>query len=160
MSPLLIGALALVGLVVLVFALIGFLYLTRGTPVHHVTSWGDPDGSPKVCDERFRPTMELLTRTTLLPGHSISVSINGDQTYDRLWADLRSAEKSLTLQMYYFQPGKMAEQFKEIITERARAGVQVLLLHDAFGSQKLKQDDIDSLCDAGVRVSAFRPVKW
>ena len=150
----------LVALLLLVFALIGFLYLTRGTPVHQVVAWGDPDGPPAVCEEGFRPMIELLTRTTLHQGHTAAVSINGDQTYDRLWEDMESARESLTLQMYYFQPGRMADRFKEIVSARARAGVRVLFLHDAFGSSKLPQQYIDELEEAGVRCAAFRPVKW
>jgi cardiolipin synthase len=36
--------------------------------------------------------------------------------------------------MYYCQPGRMADEFKAILLERAAAGVRVLFLRDAFGS--------------------------
>jgi hypothetical protein len=78
-------------LVVLAFALIGFLAITRGTPVKRVQSPGDLGGPPAVTDVMFVPTLELLTKMHLEDGNAIEVMINGDQTYPRLWADLGCA---------------------------------------------------------------------
>ena len=38
--------------------------------------------------------------------------------------------------------------------------MRILFLNDAFGSQNLKEDYWQSLREAGIRVSMFRPVKW
>ena len=160
MNTFAIVGLSALGLIVLVFALIGVLYLTRGTPIERVVAWGDPDGPPAVSEAQFCPMMALHAKAPLLPGHSITIAINGDQTYDRLWADLRSARVSITLQMYYFLPGRMANELKAILLERARAGVRVLLLHDAFGSQELPEEYVDEMVAGGVAVAAFRPVRW
>ncbi|MBA3889747.1 MAG: hypothetical protein H0X64_04385 [Gemmatimonadaceae bacterium] len=44
--------------------------------------------------------------------------------------------------------------------ERARAGVGVLFLLDAFGAQNLSREWSDSLAAAGVRVAHLRPLHW
>ncbi len=147
-------------LVVAFFAFIGILYSTRGTPLQTVRAFGDPSGPPAVGDSMFAATMELFTQTTLMDGNQVEVMINGDQTYPRLFEDLRSAKQSITLQMYFCQPGTMADSFKTILSERAQAGVRVLTLFDAFGAQNLPSEWFDSLRTAGVRVAKFRPVKW
>ncbi|NUQ19741.1 MAG: cardiolipin synthase B [Gemmatimonadaceae bacterium] len=147
-------------LLVLVFALIGFFSITRGTPVKRVQAPGDPNGPPAVADSMFQPTLELLTGMHLAQGNHIEVFINGDQTYPHLWSDLRAAKRSITLQMYYAQPGKVADELKAIVIERARAGVHVLFLNDAFGAQNLRDEYWDELRKAGVRVATFRPVHW
>ncbi|HVE77534.1 MAG TPA: phospholipase D-like domain-containing protein [Gemmatimonadaceae bacterium] len=152
--------LAFSGLVVVAFALIGFLYITRGTPLRAVTAFGDPAGPPSVGDPQFRRTMELHTGVVMLEGNKVRVAINGDQTYPQLWADLRSARRSITLQMYYCKPGRMATELKDILVDRAGAGVRVLFLLDAFGAQDLSKAYLDSLEVAGVRVSKFRPLHW
>src|SRR4051812_12852220 len=90
-------------LLVLVFALIGFFSVTRGSPVKRVQAPGDPSGPPAASDSMFQPTLELLTGMHLAPGNHIEVFINGNQTYPRLYDDLRSAKRSITLQMYYAQ---------------------------------------------------------
>jgi cardiolipin synthase len=104
--------------------------------------------------------MELFTQAHLSEGNRVEVTINGDQTYPRLFEDLRSARQSITLQMYYCQPGTMADTFQTILVERARAGVRVLFLLDAFGAQNLPEEYFDTLRAAGVRIAKFRPVKW
>lgn len=147
-------------LVVLVFALIGFLAITRGTPVKRVQSPGDPGGPPGVTDVMFVPTLELLTKMNLVDGNAIEVMINGDQTYPRLWADLRGARRSITMQMYYAQPGHIADTLRAILIERATAGVRILVLNDAFGAQNLKAEYWKPMRDAGIRIEDFRPVKW
>jgi cardiolipin synthase len=146
-------------LVVLVLAFIGFLYLTRGTPVSTVRTFGD-GAPPAVGDPLFRRTVELLSGMTLEQGNAIDVLVNGDETYPPLWDDLRSAKKSITVQFYYALPGKVATQLKEILIDRARAGVEVLFLQDAFGSQRLTEEYQDSLVNAGVRLALFRPPRW
>jgi cardiolipin synthase len=152
--------LIVLGLLVAVFAFIGILYSTRGTPLKTVRAFGDETGPPPVGDSLFRQTMELLTSTELTPGNHVEVMINGDQTYPRLFDDLRSARETITMQMYYCQPGAMADSFKTILSDRARAGVRVLFLVDAFGAQNLSKKYLDSLSQAGVRVAQFRPVHW
>jgi cardiolipin synthase A/B len=154
-----IVALSLLGALVLLFAVIGFLFVTRGTPVSRVRS-PDGDGPPGAEEATFCRTVELLTKTAILPGHEVEVMTCGDELYPRLWADLRAARRSITLQLYYCQPGRMAEEFAEIITERARAGVPVLFLRDAFGSKPLPDEYWERLKAAGVRVAVFRPTRW
>lgn len=151
---------ALLGLLILPFSIIGFLHSVRGTPVKRVSMYRGNGQPPAVEDPLFLHAMQLLTGTRLQHGHAVDVMINGDQTYPRLWDDLRSATESITMQMYYCMPGRMADTLKEILIDRARQGVRVLFLHDAFGSQQLTQGYLDSLRVAGVSVSVFRPVKW
>jgi cardiolipin synthase len=81
------------------------------------------------------------------------------RTYERLWADLRSAQRSITLQLYYGAPGRMAETLSQILLERARAGVRVLVLYDAFGTVDIPADQRDALRAGGVSVEAFRPLR-
>ena len=141
------------------FALIGVLYLFRGTPVATVRTFGKAP-PPAVSDPLFRRTVELMAGMSMEGGNTIEVRINGDNTYPKLWEDLRSARNSLTLQMYYCNPGKVADTLKNILIDRARAGVRVLFLQDAIGSQNLSDEWQDSLRAAGVQVSIFRPPRW
>ena len=120
--------------VVLGLALVGFLHLTRGTAVRHVRGVG-ADGIPIGVSEPEFPLMATMaTGAWLAPGNRVEVTLNGDQTYPRLWEDLRSAQRSITLQLYYGAPGRMADMLGEILRERAKAGVRVFVLYDAFGT--------------------------
>lgn len=144
-------------LFVLLFAAVGLLYATRGTPVRRVRAPGDAGGPPAVDDPTFTPTVELLTKTPLHHGHAIDIFACGAELYPRLWDDLRRAQRSLTLQLYYVQPGRMADELSALVLERAADGVRILFMRDAFGSAPMPAEYWERLTEGGVRVAAFRP---
>lgn len=153
-----IGRWTLVVLVA-VAALIGVQHVTRGTSVRHVQGVG-ADGSPVAPDEpQFPLTVAMLTGVPIQPGHRVEVLLNGDETFPRLWADLRSARQSITLQLYFGQAGRVAETFRDILMERAKAGVRVFLLYDAFGFQDMPSEHETALQEAGAVVVPFRPLR-
>ena len=146
-------------LLVLLLALIGGLSVTRGTPVQAVLTLAGDD-LPAVRDSVFARTIGVYTGATLQPGNRVEIMLNGDGTYPQLWRDLRSARHSLTVQFYYSQPGAVADTLALILAERRRAGVDVLVLLDAFGSGPLKGDWVQRLRAQDVQVSWLRPLKW
>ena len=160
MSVVVYTLVALAALVLTILALIGLRYVTRGTPVAKVSGVRGNDELPQTDDALFRSSIELLTRTKLTCGNTAELCLNGDGTYPRLFEDLAAANDTITLQMYYCQPGKVADRFAEVLIARAKAGVRVLFLLDAFGSAKLEKTYLDRLEAAGVEVAKFRPVKW
>jgi cardiolipin synthase len=144
------------GLLVGMLALVGILDAVRGTPVREVLPFG-PEKLPGVRDPGFRTAMELLARTPLSKDNHVEVFWNGDQTYPRLWEDLRSARESIAFQMYWCKPGRMADTLSEILCERARAGVKVRFLYDAWGTS-IRKDWIERMQAAGVQTEKFRPI--
>lgn len=160
MAVLKYGALALLVLVVLMMMLIGILSVTRGATVKTVLADGDRGGPPHVRDPLFPRSIELFTGTHIEAGNKVEILLNGEGTYPRLWKDIESAQRSLTVQIYYSQPGAVANTMARHLSERARAGVRVLLLLDEFGSQPLGEEWIANLRSTGVEVAWLRPLKW
>jgi len=151
--------LALLVIVVVLLALIGVLTITRGTPVRIVIAPGDRFGPPPVTDSLFERTMELYSGTHIDRGNRVEQMLNGS-VYPRLWADLRGAQRTITVQMYYSLPGQVADTLAAVLRERARAGVRVLLLLDAFGSQKLSREWRQALRHDGVELAELRKLRW
>ena len=141
-------------------ALIGVLSVTRGTPVKAVVAIGTRGSPPPITDSLFSRTMELYTGVHLTRGNDLRQMLNGDGTYPQLWKDLRSAKRTITVQMYYSRPGAVADTMAAILKERARSGVRVLLVLDAFGSQNLKKEWADSLLAAKVEIGLLRQLHW
>lgn len=152
-----IAALILFGVVL---ALIGILSVTHDTPVRSVIAEGDKDGPPSVEDPLFARSIELFTGTHIDPGNNVQIMLNGDGTYPQLWKDLAAAQHTITMQMYYSQPGAVADTMAKYLIDRAQHKVRVLLLLDAFGSQPLKKEWIRRLKAAGVEVVWLRPLRW
>lgn len=145
--------------VVLILALIGFLQVTRGTAVRHVTNVDASAAPIGVGEPSFPLTATMLTGSWIASGHRVEIMLNGDDTYPRLWEDLRSARESITLQLYYGAPGEMGATLSGILRDRAAAGVRVALLYDAFGTARLPGAAASALRAAGVRVEPMRPIR-
>jgi cardiolipin synthase len=141
-------------------ALIGVLSVTRGTPVEYVVSRGDPGGPPSPDDPLFVPTIELYAGTTLREGNRVQVLENGDGTYPLLWRDLRTCQRAVTVQMYFAQPGVVADTMSAVLRECAAKGARVLVLLDGFGAQTLAEQWVTPLRKAGIRVAWLRQLRW
>ncbi|HEY8833376.1 MAG TPA: phospholipase D-like domain-containing protein [Gemmatimonadaceae bacterium] len=153
-------AIAALLLFALVLALIGILSVTHDTPVRNVIAEGDKDGPPAISDSLFSRSIELYTGTHIDPGNKVEVLLNGDGTYPQLWKDIASAQRTITVQMYYSQPGAVADTMAKYLIEKARQKVRVLLLLDAFGSQPLKREWLQRVKAAGVETVWLRPLRW
>jgi cardiolipin synthase len=140
-------------------ALVGVLSITRGTPVKAVVAIGKKAGPPAVTDSLFSRMTELYTGLHMTSGNAAEQVNNGD-VYPRVWKDLRAAKQTITVQMYYSQPGAVADTMAAVLKERAKAGVRVLFVLDAFGSMNLKKTWADSLVAAGVEVGLLRQLHW
>jgi cardiolipin synthase len=115
---------------------------------------------PGVETAEFRAALAGLTETTMLPGHSVELLVNGPATLARIEQDVNAATSSVELQNYYCEPGEVAEWLKRLLVSRARAGIKVLFLRDGFGCRSLTEGYLDSLRDAGVELAMFRPLRW
>jgi len=146
------------GLLLILFTVIGMEFTLHGSHISHLQGVGN--AAPPVGDPLFTRTMEMFTGTHLTDGNHVTVLLNGEQTYPAIWKALRGAKETITIQMYYFEPGKIADTLSAILRERARNGVSVHLLTDAFGAQHITSGYVDSLRAAGVHTSVFRPVHW
>ena len=100
--------LIVLSIIVVGLALIGALSITRGTPVGYVVTLSD-SGPPPVTDSLFERTFELFTGAHIFPGNVVTPAMNGDGTYPQLWTDLRAAQRTITVQMSYSLPGKVAD---------------------------------------------------
>ncbi|MDQ2695381.1 MAG: phospholipase D-like domain-containing protein [Pseudomonadota bacterium] len=147
--------LALLGLL----AALLILYFTRGTVIKRIRLIADGVETPAVDTPTFHATFTLLTQTQLYPGNTLEPLLNGDGIFPRLWEDLRAARQVIFLHVYYYRPGRVADQAREVLAERARAGVKVYVLLDAFGA-RLDKDYVASLKAAGVQVAVFRPLRF
>ena len=157
------GGAVLLLLGVALFALIGWQTVTRGTPVGEIRLQSDRgNGVPPVTDSLFTNVVEMFSTIHVEPGNAVQILENGDGTYPPLWRDLASAQRTITVQMYFCKPGVVADSMAKYLIDRARNRVRVLLLFDAFGSGPLLDDEayMRRLTEAGVEVAILRPVHW
>ncbi len=81
---------------------------------------------------------------------------DGDQAYPAMLAAIAAATETICLETYILRDDATGNRFLDALCSRARAGVVVLLMFDAWGSD-VSGAALNSLREAGVHVSAFRP---
>jgi cardiolipin synthase len=151
-----LGYLLLAALLALLIA-----YLTRTTAVRRTRAIG-PGLQPQSIDSRsakFNIYLSLLTSTQIVGGNRIEVLFNGDGTYPRLWEDLSQAQHVICVHVYYFKPGRLADELLRVLSERAQAGVAVLVLLDAIGAGDLPKNYRARLIAAGAEIGVYRPLE-
>ena len=166
---------AALALVVLLAALVAITYATRGTPVRRVRalddrlSGSDVGGAEQRIDgmsplaaasEEFCEVAKVLSKTALSGGHRVRYFFTGDELYDALLEEVARAERLVTWHVFWFKPGRVAMRVANVLMERARAGVPVLLLLDHYGSKGIGSTYVERLRGAGVEVAVFRPPRW
>jgi cardiolipin synthase len=145
-------ALMLTGLVAFV-GVLGALFLPDWpTPEYRLGFDADPG------TEDFLRLAAGFLNVPLLRGGTAELLRNGDRFYPAILEAIRGAQDTINFEVYIFESDETGREFIDAFTERARAGVEVRLLLDAFGSLKLKRAHRRELRDAGVRLEFFRPL--
>ncbi len=111
-----------------------------------------------VEDDIFPRVMGQLLGPPLLPGNDVTILNNGDEIFPAMLAAIRAAEHTITFENFLWHEGRVADAFAEALAERARAGVKVYVLQDAFGCSGLRAHAMRRLRDSPVELEIFRGV--
>jgi cardiolipin synthase A/B len=91
-------------------------------------------------------------------GHRLRLLRSGAEAYPAMLEAIAAARRNVHLETYILRADRTGRRFGDALRERARAGVEVRLLYDAFGALGLDDDFVAALRADGVRVVAYRPV--
>lgn len=114
---------------------------------------------PAVGSRDFLVGISGLVNSPLETGGTVKLLNGGDGFFPVLLEAMRGARKTINFSVYIWEPGKASDSVFEVITERARAGVEVRVLLDGLGCMKAPDKDLDAFKAAGGKVTHFRPVR-
>lgn len=120
----------------------------------------DEDQIPANDATPFLNLLASLVDAAINRTGRLDVFTNGPAFYPAILDAFRSAQRSINLEAYVFQKGEIARQYIEVLAERARAGVQVNLVLDAFGSLGAPDRIFVPLRQAGGRVVRYNRLTW
>lgn len=113
-----------------------------------------------TADSQFVRSMSSLLAPGFVAGNRVTSLADGDEVFPAMLAAIRSARHTITFETYIFWSSSVARQFTEALVERARAGVHTHVLIDWVGSQRVSDDDLARMREAGVEVQLYRPLRW
>ena len=85
---------------------------------------------------------------------------NGIHAYKKLFSDMRKAKEYIFIQQYIIHAGEIYDEFKDIITTKAKSGVKVKLIVDDFGRWAMPWHEIKLLQDCGIEIQIFGKVRF
>lgn len=112
-----------------------------------------------VGSAAFLRATESITSAPISDGNDLELLVNGDAIFPAILETIGGAQRSLNLLTFVYWRGDIAHEVAALLTERARAGVAVNVLLDAFGTAKMEPRLVRSMRDGGVTVALFRPPK-
>ncbi|MEO5596715.1 MAG: phospholipase D-like domain-containing protein [Lysobacteraceae bacterium] len=113
-----------------------------------------------ISNPLLQRQMGVLLGPAILPGNRITPLQNGDEIFPSMLNAIRSAKKTITLETYIYWSGKIGTEFSQALEERARAGVRVSVIIDWAGGNKMDDDLVDSMREAGIQLVIYHPLRW
>ena len=108
-----------------------------------------------------RRALEAVLGTPFTDGNAIRRYRNGDEIFPPMLQAIAQARETVEFLTFIYWTGDVAEAFADALSQRARAGVKVRVLLDAYGAMKISSDLTREMEAAGVEVRWFRPLtQW
>ena len=144
--------LAWAGGIFLVWLILVFLFtpainyhLSQRTSVHH---------------EDFLYTIQSTCQSAMHHGNRVTIFTDGPAFYPAMLEAIRGAKRSINMECYIFEHGKVGEEFIDALCERARNGINVTVVVDAIGSFSLWGRPVARMRAAGVRIQSYQALRW
>ena len=89
---------------------------------------------------------------------ALSFYRSGGAHFPDLLRAIRGSKKEILINLYTFRADRTGREFMNLLAERARQGVRVRVIFDAFGSRGHELKILKKLRGAGAEVRIFRPL--
>ncbi len=122
--------------------------------------------APAIPDDRM-DVFSRLSGNPTVGGCDMTLLIDGQETFDTVFAAIARAEHYVCVQYYTLVDDEIGRRLRDALVERARAGVDVYLLHDELPLIGLPRRYWREVREAGVKTArpkgpnrALGPFQW
>ncbi|MFZ2655783.1 MAG: phospholipase D-like domain-containing protein [Victivallales bacterium] len=91
-------------------------------------------------------------------GNEVKLLHGGAEFFLALEEHIRNARKTIQLQIYMLDPDDTGMRIIRLLKEAAARGVQVYVVLDAFGSQRIHENHIQDMLKTGIHIRKFAPM--
>lgn len=112
-----------------------------------------------IDSKPFLNELEPLTNSRITERNQIDVLENGDKFYATELGAMRHAQHSINIEAYIFHKGKVTAEVRDLLTQRAKAGVKVNVVLDSVGSFSTHKSYFKSLREAGGHIEWYHRLR-
>lgn len=140
----------------------------------YISARGEHDTALRRVLARYRPliepylsgsrlgnvrAVEQLAMMPLTSGNRAELLIDGEATFDSLFAGIDEAQSYILIQFFIVRCDSLGIELKNRLERQARRGVRIYFLYDEVGCHGLNEGYLADLRAAGVEVSAFNSTR-
>lgn len=107
--------------------------------------------------------VHLLLKDSFSPlttGNLVKLLLNGEQKFPEVFSALKSAKHHIHIQYYIYENDVIGNEVKDILIRKAREGVKVRFIYDAFGSRTIRKKFLRELTGSGVEAYPFNRIRF
>lgn len=119
-----------------------------------------PPGFPEpALEQQLARLLNRLGQGAPVMATHIELLETGDACFQAIETAVAAATHHIHLEYYIWQPDGIGTRLRDLLIDKARAGVQVRLLLDAIGSSKVNHRFLQPLREAGGETAWFNPLR-
>ena len=119
-------------------------------------------GYPSADSEEWQHLIRMNLKSEMAPftqKNRLQIFTDGKRKFDALFKDIEAAKIHIHLEYYIIKDDEIGGSLLSLLTEKAKQGVQVLVLYDDIGSKSLPGNFFKDFVQAGGRAAASLPSK-
>lgn len=101
-----------------------------------------------------------INQAFLYEGNRVETYTTGISMLQALLRELQKAEKHIHMEFYIFEDDAVGRLVRDVLMEKARAGVEVRVLYDDVGCWRVPNRFFEEMREAGVETHAFLKVRF
>jgi cardiolipin synthase len=117
-----------------------------------------PGDTPDQTWSRLGSLALQVNAFPVSPGNAITLYHDTQKAFDSLLEAIAAARHHVHLEFFIVRGDSTGHRVVDLLTEKARQGVQVRLLYDAVGGFHLRRRILRPLREAGAKIDTFLPM--
>ncbi|MDN7246919.1 cardiolipin synthase [Planococcus shenhongbingii] len=112
---------------------------------------------PSEVAEEWQHLIRMNLKSGVAPftqNNQLEIYTDGKRKFEALFKDIEAANSHIHLEYYMVKNDAIGKKLIELLTEKARQGIEVLFLYDDIGSNSLPKNFFDAFLAAGGRAAA------
>lgn len=106
----------------------------------------------------YRGLLEQSLGIPFTTGNKVTVLKNGGEIFPAMLEAISNSKERIEFLTFVYWKGAIAEKFARAFAEKAREGLDVLVVLDSLGSTTMSPELLEIMKSSGVHVEWFRPI--